>query len=89
MFTEEMAIALLREKHEELGRLPKKEDFSGENVSRIKSKLGPWPRALEAAGLKGRKENHSLEAKRKKKRLMRKKTAALANVQNSDQKTKE
>ena len=36
----------------ELGRLPNKSDFSGEDVSAIKQVLGPWPRALEAAGLK-------------------------------------
>jgi len=36
----------------ELGRLPNKSDFSGEEVSAIKRVLGPWPRALEAAGLK-------------------------------------
>lgn len=42
----------LREKSEELGRLPKKADFDEVTRSRIKSFLGPWPRALEAAGLK-------------------------------------
>jgi len=36
----------------ELGRPPNKSDFSGEEVSAIKQVLGPWPRALEAAGLK-------------------------------------
>lgn len=35
-----------------LGRLPKKEDFDEATRSRIKAYLGPWPRALEAAGLK-------------------------------------
>lgn len=46
------ATALLRVKSEELGRLPKKDDFEPAVVSRIKSYLGPWPRALEYAGLK-------------------------------------
>ena len=32
-------------------RLPKKEDFDEATRSRIKAYLGPWPRALEAAGL--------------------------------------
>ena len=45
----------LREKSEELGRLPKKADFDEVTRSRIKSFLGPWPRALEAAGLKNPK----------------------------------
>ena len=35
-----------------LGRAPKKEDFDEVTRSRIKAYLGPWPRALEAAGLK-------------------------------------
>lgn len=47
-----LAAGLLREKFEELGRLPKKEDFDDVTRSRIKAYLGPWPRALEAAGLK-------------------------------------
>ena len=42
----------LREKHDELGRLPQKSDFDPVTLSRIKAFLGPWPRALEAAGLK-------------------------------------
>ncbi len=42
----------LQTKHQELGRLPKKDDFDEVTRSRIKAFLGPWPRALEAAGLK-------------------------------------
>ena len=46
------AEELLRQKNEELGRVPRKEDFDEPTRSRIKAYLGPWPRALEAAGLK-------------------------------------
>ena len=46
------AVELLKEKQRETGRLPKKEDFDEVTRSRIKAFLGPWPRALEAAGLK-------------------------------------
>lgn len=46
------AAAQLRQRAETLGRLPKKEDFDEVTRSRIKAFLGPWPRALEAAGLK-------------------------------------
>ena len=46
------AITKLREMSEALGRLPRKSDFDEITRSRIKSFLGPWPRALEAAGLK-------------------------------------
>ena len=52
----EWAIQLLREKAEALGRLPQKADFDEVSRSRIKAFLGPWPRALEAAGLKPPKE---------------------------------
>lgn len=58
MFTKEQAIAILAEKQAELGRIPLKEDFDGTTVSRIKSKLGPWPRALEAAGLKEKRNSN-------------------------------
>ncbi len=50
--TKEDCIFLLRRKKEETGRYPKKTDFSEEEVSMIKSFFGPWPRALEAAGVK-------------------------------------
>ena len=43
---------LLRKKYQELGRLPTKKDFDDVACSRIKAYLGPWPRALESAGLK-------------------------------------
>ena len=46
------AIELLREKSRELSRLPYKDDFDEATRARIKAFLGPWPRALEAAGLK-------------------------------------
>jgi len=52
----EWAIEALRQKYEELGRLPKKSDFDVVTMSRIKAFLGPWPRALEAAGLKESKK---------------------------------
>lgn len=52
----EWAIETLRQKSEELGRLPKKSDFDVVTLSRIKAFLGPWPRALEAAGLKEAKK---------------------------------
>ena len=46
------AVKLLTDRKNELGRLPKKSDFDSETVCFIKQKLGPWPRALEKAGLK-------------------------------------
>lgn len=49
------AIRQLQKKAAELGCPPKKADFDEGDRSRIKNILGPWPRALEAAGLKERK----------------------------------
>ena len=46
------AIALLQQAAEKLGRAPKRSDLPDADVCLIKQKLGPWPRALEAAGLK-------------------------------------
>jgi hypothetical protein len=51
------AEELLRHKHAELGRMPTKKDFDNATCARIKAYLGPWPRALESAGLKQPKEN--------------------------------
>lgn len=47
----EYYLMLLKEKSEELGRLPKKSDLSVAEMSYIKSFWGPWPKALRAAGL--------------------------------------
>ena len=60
------AEELLREKHKELGRLPRKDDFDEPTRSRIKAFLGPWPRALEAAGLKEPRMVPEKSKKRKK-----------------------
>ena len=68
MITEEKkqwAVEQLREKSKELGRLPKKDDFDVVTLSRIKAFLGPWPRALETAGLK---EPKPMPEKRKRKK---------------------
>ena len=69
MITEEKkqwAMEQLREKNKELGRLPKKDDFDVVTLSRIKAFLGPWPRALETAGLKEPKTMPPKKKKRKK-----------------------
>ena len=60
------AEELLKRKATELGRLPKKDDFDEPTRSRIKAFLGPWPRALEAAGLKEAKPVPEKSKKRKK-----------------------
>lgn len=63
----ELAIKMLTDMSEKLdGRLPKRSDFTGEEVCFIKQKLGPWPRALEEAGLKERKGPAAAEKSRAK-----------------------
>ena len=63
------AEAVLLQKYQEIGRLPKKDDFDDVTVSRIKAFLGPWPRALEAAGLKETKVKVPKKKKKRKDRL--------------------
>ncbi|MGN0153579.1 MAG: homing endonuclease associated repeat-containing protein [Lachnospiraceae bacterium] len=64
--TKEKCMILLQEKFNETGRYPKKSDFSEMEVSMIKSYFGPWPRALEAAGVKAVKVNGRAEARKQK-----------------------
>lgn len=58
----------LRKKFDELGRFPKKEDFDEKTRSRIKAYLGPWPRALERAGIKKETEAHKQKILKKAKK---------------------
>ena len=78
-FTKESCIALLQRMQESIieDRYPKRADFSEEEVEAIKAHLGPWPRALEAAGLKPPREDDRLERNREKRiRAKRARTAA-------------
>lgn len=60
------AVELLRQKYKELERVPYKSDFEEPQRSQIKAYLGPWPRALETAGLKEPKPKVEKPKKRKK-----------------------
>ena len=64
-FTREECFRLLCDKAEELGRLPNRDDFPPGYAVKIKEKLGPWPRALEAAGLKQETEKRLAKIKRR------------------------
>ena len=68
----EDCIARLVQMYEHLNgeRFPKKSDFSEEEVSYIKAHLGPWPRALEEAGIKQR--DPEAEQKKLEKRIEQK-----------------
>ena len=69
--TREDCLGLLRETRERLlrdgiERYPKRSDFSDVEVMAIKAFLGPWPRALEAAGVKPKRDGDRLEKNRQK-----------------------
>ncbi|MCM1158722.1 MAG: hypothetical protein NC300_07725 [Bacteroidales bacterium] len=70
----EAYLALLRQKQRETGRYPKKSDFSEEETAMIKSFFGPWPRALEAAGIK-EPRTEDKRARWKQKRIEQKRAA--------------
>ena len=60
--TREDCIALLKNKYAQLSaqglcRYPQRSDFSDREVVAIKAFLGPWPRALEAVGVKPPRES--------------------------------
>ena len=83
------AAELLKKKYLELGRLPVKKDFSSGEVCLIKQKLGPWPRALEAAGLKEppiitSKEKSRLKRERSRRLRKERKKAEKETFENSD-----
>lgn len=82
--TKEECIALLQKKYEELkaqGRsdYPKRADFSEKEVIVIKSYFGPWPRALEAAGIKP--VNEELLEKKKQKKIARKRKKTQRKIE--------
>ncbi len=77
-------IALLREKSAELkaageSRFPSRSDFTADEVAAVKAHLGPWPRALEAAGLK--EANPEREEKKKEKRINQKRKITQAKIE--------
>lgn len=72
------ALSLLKDKALQLGRLPKRSDFSGSEVCFIKQKLGPFPRALEKAGLKEAQKISSAEKSRMKRRQRKKELKKLS-----------
>lgn len=75
------ACEQLVQKNTELGRLPKKEDFEEAVRSRIKAFLGPWPRALEAAGLKETKPKTVKSKKRNAGKSKAQRTTALRKLE--------
>ena len=82
-------IALLQQKQKQLAadglcRYPQRSDFSEDEVVAIKAHLGPWPRALEAAGLKPVRDADGQRAAQLKERRIRQKLARRQGQQNKD-----
>ncbi len=80
-------IRLLTDKQRDLSaageeRYPRRSDFTDAEVCAIKAYLGPWPRALEAAGLKPpRSDDRPQKDLEKRIRAKRRRTAArLASI---------
>ena len=78
------AVKLLTEKAKELDRLPKRSDFSSDEVCFIKQKLGPWPRALETAGLKEPPPVTSKEKSRLKRERSRRNRKLQKRIRSSE-----
>lgn len=80
--SKEDSINLLINKNKQLidqglNRFPKRSDFSEEEVVAIKAFLGPWPRALEIAGIKEPRDDNHLQ-KNKEKRILAKRNRNIA-----------
>ena len=70
-----------------LTRYPCRSDFDDAAVVAIKAHLGPWPRALERAGLKPpRDDTHAERQKQRRIRAKRRRTAAKIAARTGAQK---
>ena len=81
-YKREDCMVLLQKKYRELeaqglSRFPQRSDFEEREVVAIKSFLGPWPRALEAAGVKPPREDDRAQ-KNKEKRVCAKRKRTTA-----------
>ena len=92
-YKKEDCLILLQTKYEELqkqglSRYPQRSDFEDREIVVIKAFLGPWPRALEEAGIKmPRNDNRLQRNKEKRIRAKRARTAALREIE-KEQKNK-
>ena len=91
-YNKEDSLLLLQNKYMQLqaqglSRYPQRSDFEDREVVAIKAFLGPWPRALEAAGVKPPRDDDRAE-KNKEKRI-RAKRARIAALKEAERKQKE
>lgn len=73
--TKEDCVILIKNKFNENNELPKKSDFTDWQVMMIKSHLGPWPRALEKAGVKPPRDDKKLLVKQEKQKRAKERKA--------------
>jgi len=93
-YKKEDCILLLQNKYKELqaeglSRYPQRSDFEDREVVAIKAFLGPWPRALEAAGIKPPREfDRQQRNKEQRIRVKRAKIAALKQLEAAQKENK-
>ena len=86
-YNKEDCLILLQSKYRELqaeglDRYPQRSDFEDREVVAIKAFLGPWPRALEEAGIKPpRDDDRPQRNKEKRARAKRTRIAALKKLE--------
>ena len=90
-YNKDDCLILLQNKYRELqaeglDRYPQRSDFEELEVVAIKAFFGPWPRALEEAGIKPSRDDDRVQ-KNKEKRI-RAKRARIASIKNSKQEKK-
>ena len=88
-YTATDCISLLQSKHRQLlatgcSRYPHRDDFTVDEVVAIKAHLGPWPRALEAAGIKPLRDADGARAERLRQKRLRQKAIRRQAKQNKD-----
>ena len=91
-YNKEDSVLLLQNKYLKLceqgiSRYPQRSDFEEREVVAIKAFLGPWPRALEAAGIKPPREDD--RAQKNKEKRIRAKRARIAALKEAERKQKE
>ena len=90
-YNKEDCLVLLNEKYKDLQsqsieRYPQRSDFSDREVVAIKAFLGPWPRALEAAGIKPPRDDD--RPQRNKEKRIRAKQARIQSLKKLERERK-
>ena len=90
-YKKEDCLAILINKYKELQmqgltRYPQRSDFDEREVVAIKAFLGPWPRALEAAGIKPPRDDD--RAQKNKEKHIRAKKARIESLRQADKEKK-